>query len=103
MKKLKIAVNLSQNEVLIAAKVLRDGSRKVIAPHLKENMAIASHMLDEFFETVTLQFVQELKTEVTNINRKVVSCKNLESFINFVMRHRNVSVNLHLKFGVDGG
>lgn len=103
MRKLQLALNLSDNQTFKAAKILRNRSRKVIEPHLKETISESSHVLEEFFECVTYDFVSELKGKIKYTTQNMVICKDLTKFIAFILQSRNLTDDYHLKFGVDGG
>lgn len=100
---LQVTLNLSENQTLKAAKIFRNGSRKVIEPNLIKELKTRSHALDNFFEYVEFDFLSETNKEVKKIKQKVVVCKDLAQFIEFILEYRGIVNDYHLKFGVDGG
>lgn len=100
---LQVTLNLSENQTLKAAQVLRNGSRKVLEPNLKKELKTRSRVLDNFFECVEFEFTLESNEEGKKIKQKAIVCKDLSQFIEFVLDSRGITDNHHLKFGVDGG
>lgn len=103
MCSLQVALNLSENQTLKAAKALSNGSRKVIEANLIKDLNTRSHMLDQFFECVEFDFITETTKGVKHTTQKVIVCKNLALFIKFILEKRGVTANYHYKFGIDGG
>lgn len=102
MRTLQTSLSLSANETHTAAKILRGGSRKRVASNLRQIMDTASHVLDDYFESVTFEFTCESKEKVTKHVQEAVVCKDIPGFIDYVVETRNLK-NYHLKFGIDGG
>lgn len=102
IKELKRTLNLSENKTLKAARVIRKGKRKILEGNLKSKLTHSSHVLDDYFECVNLDFTSETNGKVETISKDVIICKDLEKFIDYVICTRNVT-EPHLKFGTDGG
>lgn len=102
MLNLKTSLNLSMNETKTAATILRSGSRKKIESNLSEIISASSHVLDDYFESSTFEFITEIKDVTKKHVQEVVVCKDLSKFIDYVVKDRNLK-DYYLKFGIDGG
>lgn len=100
-------LNLSSRETLKLGQHIRkvSGSRKVIESSLKNKLYDQNHLLDEWFEIKTIDFVKIEQSNVTEQTpRTVVVCKDVQAFIHQVMIVRGIDEsNVMLKIGLDGG
>lgn len=98
-------LNLSDRQTLEAAKVIREGtrSRTSIAPNLKKVLTEHGRTLESFFQCKTLSLSQTQNKDVVYVEKAVVYCKDINSFIEFVLAKRKIRNNYLIKIGLDGG
>lgn len=104
-KKIQLSYNLSLNTAIGIAKSFRvsTNNRKIIEPGLKENLILANHAVDMFFDVKTFDFINKKANVISNVADTVVYCNNVEGFIEYIKRSRRGIDDPFLKFGIDKG
>ncbi|PAA77883.1 hypothetical protein BOX15_Mlig011119g7 [Macrostomum lignano] len=107
MRAMKTALNLSTNQTIQAAQVIREasGNRKAIQPGLKEFLFSEGQSVAHFFAVEQLQFIcKQPSGQVISIDRSAVFCCNVSEFLAYVCSLRGMAeMEHHLKLGIDGG
>lgn len=103
----KIATNcnLSSRKVLSIASDLRvaTDNRKLFESGLKENLTTLNRSLDSFFEVKKVDVISAKGKKSEVITKNLVFCNDVQNLIKHITTQRNVSGNVHLKIGIDGG
>ncbi|PAA58256.1 hypothetical protein BOX15_Mlig012838g9 [Macrostomum lignano] len=101
MKTLKGVLNLSNNQTLQVAQVLRAGasSSRAVESRLKDSLVTQNRVLEDFFKLKTLQF--ELSSSAIG-DRAAVLCTDASRLIEFIVQQRGAS-NFECRLGLDGG
>ncbi|PAA56542.1 hypothetical protein BOX15_Mlig006248g1 [Macrostomum lignano] len=101
MKTLKGVLNLSNNQTLQVAQVLRAGasSLRAVESRLKDSLVTQNRVLEDFFKLQTLQF--ELSSSAIG-DRAAVLCTDASRLIEFIVQQRGAS-NFECRLGLDGG
>ena len=97
-------LNLSTRQMNKLSHDLKEASPKIIEKGAKQSLYEKNHSLDEFFDLRLLEY-----TETSSMSGKLkqewtVICRDLESFIDFVIQERGLqSDSVLIKIGIDGG
>uniref|UniRef100_A0A1I8GZV3 Peptidase_M16 domain-containing protein n=1 Tax=Macrostomum lignano TaxID=282301 RepID=A0A1I8GZV3_9PLAT len=106
MMHLKTTLNLSNNQVLQAAQVLRAGasSSRAVESNLKKILVQQNRALEDYFDIQNLQFSELTSTAATadTICRPTVVCNDSVKLIAHVAQQRSFN-DFHCLLGLDGG
>ena len=98
--KLQVQLNLSNNQTLKLASVLRSElGRSAVQPHLKQELEARDRQLDDCFVSVDLQAESQAGGPAP-----AVVCSDTSAFLQLVVARRDVDPHGHMvKVGIDGG
>lgn len=102
MRNLQVNLNLSQRQTQAAAQVLRQADNVKISPNLRSKLSNQTQVLNEYFEQSSFDFIHQNNNVIQPAPQIAVVCRNLDGFIEFVLKSREI-MDYHLKFGLDGG
>lgn len=110
MSKMQKETGISDNQLLKIGKALRSNlGRKSIEANLKTSLTECNKQCSDFFIMKELSFydkVKDDKSDHPSFTEKTLSipiCKNVVTFVSFVLQNRGVGNDYTLKVGMDGG
>ena len=104
MASLQKKLNCSEKKLLMVAKEFRQVG-VTFEPHIREELQILSHSLDEFYKVEKLEFVgRDENKEVVPVQLDLVYVEDLESFVTHVTGERELDAEqVIIRVGLDGG
>ena len=122
-KRIMVELDLSQRQTTKAGTIFKEETGGKVEPYMKQAIQDELHMLNTFFETVEMTFevhpedYESLDDDFEEEDqpraraagdlvlkkRHVVKVKNIGDLISYLVEHRNLDHNYHIKIGIDGG